>query len=95
MTTKKTVNTSKSGDLFTHILTAVEQSPHRPFDISLCTDFLRLYYSDVNIEDLKDYSPEDLANAAGGSMSYRAPGIESATRFMRHFETECLHSALQ
>ncbi len=64
MTTKKTVNTSKSGDLFTHILTAVEQSPHRPFDISLCTDFLQLYYSDVNIEDLKDYSPEDLANAA-------------------------------
>ncbi|MGH8127720.1 MAG: NAD-glutamate dehydrogenase, partial [Gammaproteobacteria bacterium] len=64
MATKKAANTRKPDDLFTQIVTASKQSPHRPFDTSLCEDFLRLYYSDVNIEDLKDYAPEDLAYAA-------------------------------
>jgi len=64
MATKKTAKSRESRDLFPQILAAAKESAHCPFKKSLCEDFLSLYYTDVSIEDLKDYAPEDLANAA-------------------------------
>ena len=64
MATKKAAKVRHEGEFFTRVLKAAKSATNCNVDPELCADFLRLYYTDVSLDDLKDYSPEDTANAA-------------------------------
>lgn len=73
MALKKAAKSRNGSEFFSQVLKAAKSAGQNEIDDALRAEFMRLYLADVTLDDLREYSAEDTANAG---LAHLALGAE-------------------